>query len=186
MVKYGQMKHLASITALILSACAYAEHMVVPSLPDPLRPRAEAETNVTFSAGAAGDNLWRLSVELDASVSNSVEVVLGIDADGDGALAVEEGELVVGWRCGRWFWRDRRANAVGEVSDVCGARRLDWTVRLNGERQPRSVAGNVFDGGLPPTCFSAAWNMARVVSRGSDTVHVEGKVSVDALELRVR
>ena len=90
------MKHLASITALILSACAYAESMVVPSLPDPLRPRAEAETNVTFSAGAAGDNLWRLSVELDASVSNSVEVVLGIDADGDGALAVEEGELVVG------------------------------------------------------------------------------------------
>ena len=40
------MKHLASITALILSACAYAESMVVPSLPDPLRPRAEAETNV--------------------------------------------------------------------------------------------------------------------------------------------
>ena len=63
MVKYGQMKHLASITALILSACAYAEHMVVPSLPEPLRPRAEAETNVTFSAGAAGDNLWRLSVD---------------------------------------------------------------------------------------------------------------------------
>ncbi len=63
MVKYGQMKHLASITALILSACAYAEHMVVSSLPDPLRPRAEAETNVTFSAGAAGDNLWRLSVD---------------------------------------------------------------------------------------------------------------------------
>ena len=48
MVKYGQMKHLASITALILSACAYAEHMVVPSLLDPLRPRAKAETNVTF------------------------------------------------------------------------------------------------------------------------------------------
>ena len=42
------MKFLGSITALILSACAYAEHMVVPSLPDPLRPRAEAETNVTF------------------------------------------------------------------------------------------------------------------------------------------
>ena len=105
------MKQLASITALILSAFAYAENMVVPSLPDPLRPRAETETNVIFSAGAAGDNLWRLSVELDASVSNSVEVVLGIDADGDGALAVEEGELVVGWRCGRWFWRDSNDNA---------------------------------------------------------------------------
>ena len=48
MVQYGQMKHLASITALILPACVYAESMVVPSLPDSLRPRAEAETNVTF------------------------------------------------------------------------------------------------------------------------------------------
>ena len=186
MVQYAQMKFWASIVALILPACVYAVRLEVSSLPDPLRPRAEAETNVTFSAGAAGDNLWRLSVELDASVSNSVEVVLGADADGDGALAVEEGELVVGWRCGRWFWRDRRANVGGEVSDVCGARRLDWTVRLNGERQARSVAGNVFDGGLPPTCFSAAWNMARVVSRGAAAVQVEGKVSVDALELRIR
>ena len=83
MVQYAQMKFWASIVALIPPACVYAVRLEVPSLPDPLRPRAEAETNVTFSAGAAGDNLWRLSVELDASVSNSVEVVLGIDADGE-------------------------------------------------------------------------------------------------------
>ena len=57
MVQYGQMKHLASITALILPACVYAESMVVPSLPEPLRPRSEAETNVTFSA-AAGADVW--------------------------------------------------------------------------------------------------------------------------------
>ena len=186
MIKYAQMKFWSSITALLFSVCARADRTVVPSLPEPLRPLAEIETNVAFSAGRTGDNLWQLSIELDATVGNSVEVVLGIDADGDGALAVEEGELVVGWRCGRWFWRDRRANAGGEVSDDCGSRRLDWTVRLNGERQARSVAGNVFDGGLPPTCFSAAWNMARVVSRGADAVHVEGKVSVEALELRIR
>ena len=75
MLKYAQMKYLASITALILSACAHAERMVVPSLPEPLRPLAEIETNVAFSAGRTGDNLWRLSIELDATVSNSVEVV---------------------------------------------------------------------------------------------------------------
>ena len=186
MLKYSQMKFWASITAMILSACVYAARLEVLSLPEPLRPRAEVETNVAFSAGRTVDNLWRLSVELDATVSNSVEVVLGTDADGDGALAVEEGELVVGWRCGRWFWRDRYSQAGDETVDADGSRRLDWTVRMNGKRQARSVTGNVFDGGLPPTCFSAAWNLARVVSRGADAVQVESKVSVDALELRIR
>ena len=177
------MKSLASITALILSACAYAEHMVVPSLPDPLRPRAETETNVIFSAGAAGDNLWRLSVELDASVSNSVEVVLGIDADGDGALAVEEGELVVGWRCGRWFWRDRRANAACRVEGT--AQRLDMTLYLR-DREAKSLASSVFPPVVSPTCFNPDWNLARVVSRGAETIRVESKISINALTLRVR
>ena len=94
------MKQLASITALILSACAYAEHMVVSSLPDPLRPRAEAETNVTFSAGAAGDNLWRLSVELVywgvdfVSCSNMFSTVAQrIAADTNGWVRIEKGTV---------------------------------------------------------------------------------------------
>ena len=186
MIKYAQMKFWSSITALLFSVCARADRTVVPSLPEPLRPLAEIETNVAFSAGRTGDNLWQLSIELDATVSNSVEVVLGADADGDGTLGVEEGELVLGWRCGRWFWRDRRSQTGAEAVDAGGLHRLDWTVRMSADRQARSVTGNVFDGGLPPTCFNAAWNMARVVSRGSDTVHVEGKVSVDALEMRIR
>ena len=181
---YGWLALLA-IALLALSSIA-GQRVVVPQLPTPERPLAEVETNVVFSTGAATDNKWTLTIERDAATSNSVEVVFGRDANEDGVLGIEEGELSVGWDCGEWFWRDRRANAGGEVSDACGARRLDWTVRLNGERQARSVAGNVFDGGLPPTCFSAAWNMARVVSRGADAVHVEGKVSVDALELRIR
>lgn len=186
MIKYAQMKFWSSITALLFSVCARADRTVVPSLPEPLRPLAEIETNVAFSAGRTGDNLWQLSIELDATVSNSVEVVLGADADGDGTLGVEEGELVLGWRCGRWFWRDRRSQTGAEAVDAGGLHRLDWTVRMSADRQARSVTGNVFDGGLPPTCFSAAWNLARVVSRGADAVQVESKVSVDALELRIR
>ena len=165
------MKFGAAMLLTLLAFSTFAgARVVVSSHPEPVRPLAEAETNVVFDAGSAGDNLWRLSIELDAAVSNAVEVVLGTDADGDGILGVEEGAFSVGWRCGRWCWRDRHANAGGETAEVGGLRRLDWTVRLNGERQARSVAGNVFDGGLPPTCFSAAWNMARVVVRGERPV----------------
>ena len=177
----------AFLAAAFLALSAFAgARVVVLSLPEAMRPLAEVETNVVFDAGAAGDNLWRLSIDLESAVSNSVEVVFGTDADGDGVLGVEEGELAVGWRCGRWCWRDRLSNVGWESADACGSRRLDWTVRMSGDRAACSVTGNVFDGELPPTCFNAAWNVARVVARGADAVQIESKVSVDALNLRVR
>ena len=82
MVKYLQVKIVTAILLALASASAFAAARVaVPSLPEPVRPLAEAETNVVFDAGATGDNLWRLVVELDASASNCVEVVLGVDAN---------------------------------------------------------------------------------------------------------
>ena len=117
MVKYPLMKFAAVVLiALLVHASAFAgARMVVPSLPEPVRPLAEVETNVAFSVGAPRDNLWRLSVELDASVSNCVEVVLGVDADEDGELGIDEGELSVGWSCGEWFWRDRCGGGAGAL-----------------------------------------------------------------------
>ena len=46
-----------------------AARLSVDALPEPVRPLAEAETNVVFSAGARGDNIWNLSIELDVSVT---------------------------------------------------------------------------------------------------------------------
>ena len=74
--------------------------MVVSQLPTPERPLAEVETNVVFSTGTATDNKWTLTIERDAATSNSVEVVFGCDANEDGVLGVEEGDLCVGWDCG--------------------------------------------------------------------------------------
>lgn len=181
------MKH--SLTAVLLAlstSVAAALRMSVDALPEPVRPLAEVETNVAFSVGMPGDNLWRLSIELDASTSNCVEVVIGTDADGDGALGIDEGEFSVGWSCGEWFWRDRRGGGTGRVAGAEVARRLDWTLRLTEEKTARSVVGNVFSGVVDPTCFNPAWNMIRVVSRGTVSLRVESKVTVDALKLRVR
>ena len=75
------------VAFLALSASAGAR-LVVPSLPEAVRPLAEVETNVVFSTGAAADNKWTLTIERDAAVSNSLEVVFGRDANEDGVLGV--------------------------------------------------------------------------------------------------
>ena len=171
------------VAFLALSAFAGAR-VVVSSLPEAVRPFAEVETNVVFSTGAAADNKWALTIERDAAVSNSVEVVFGRDANEDGVLGVEEGELCVGWDCGEWFWRDRRSNTACRV--VGTTQRLDMVLYLTRDREAKSLASSVFPSVVSPTCFNPDWNLARVVSRGAESVRVDSKVSIDALKLRIR
>ena len=180
-MKFGAAILMAAFLAL--SAFVRAR-VVVPSLPEAVRPFAEVETNVLFSTGAAADNKWTLTIERDAAVSNSVEVVFGRDANEDGVLGVEEGELCVGWDCGEWFWRDRRANTACRV--VGTTQRLDMVLYLTRDRAAKSLASSVFPSVVSPTCFNPDWNLARVVSRGAEIVRVESKVSIDALKLRIR
>ena len=179
------MKHLSIVLCLGLALAVHASaRLVVPRLPEAVRPMAEVETNVVFSTGAATDNKWTLTIERDAAVSNSLEVVFGRDANEDGELGVEEGELCVGWDCGEWFWRDRRANTACRVEGT--AQRLDMTLYLNRDREAKSLASSVFPAVVSPTCFNPDWNLARVVSRGAEPVRVDSKVSIDALKLRIR
>ena len=144
MAAYGfgimcDVKVIALIVVMLLSASALAgARVVVPSLPEAVRPLAEVETNVVFSTGAAADNKWTLTIERDAAVSNSVEVVFSHDVNEDGVLGVEEGELCVGWDCGEWFWRDRRSSTACRVEGT--AQRLDMTLYLNRDREAKSLA----------------------------------------------
>ena len=186
MIKYPQMKFAAAVlVALLVHASTFAgARVVVSSLPEPVRPLAEVDTNVVFSTGAATDNKWTLTIERDAAVSNSLEVVFGRDANEDGVLGIEEGELSVGWDCGEWFWRDKRSNTACRV--VGTAQRLDMVLYLSRDREAKSLASSVFPAVVSPTCFNPDWNLARVVSRGAEPVRVDSKVSIDALKLRIR
>ena len=176
--------HVVALIGVILASFAFAgARVVVPYLPTPVRALAEVETNVVFSTGTATDNKWTLTIERDAATSNSVEVVFGCDANEDGVLGIEEGELSIGWDCGEWFWRDRRANAACRVEGT--AQRLDMTLYLRG-RAAKSLASSVFPSVVSPTCFNPDWNLARVVSRGAEIVRVESKISINALTLRIR
>ena len=173
---------LLSFALLALSTFA-GQRVVVSQMPEPVRALAEVETNVVFSTGAATDNKWTLTIERDTAASSCVEVVFGCDANEDGVLGIEEGELSIGWDCGEWFWRDRRSNAACRVEGT--ARHLDMTLYLR-DRAAKSLASSVFPSVVSPTCFNPNWNLARVVSRGAETVRVESKVSINALTLRVR
>ena len=175
---------VAILLAFLAMTASAASRVVVSSLPEAVRPLAEVETNAVFSTGAATDNKWTLTIERDAAASNSVEVVFGRDANEDGVLGIEEGEMSVGWDCGEWFWRDRRANTACRVEGT--AQRLDVTIYLSRDRMAKSLASSVFPSVVSPTCFNPDWNLARVVSRGAETVRVESKVSIDALKLRIR
>ena len=179
------MKFTTLILLVFFAASALAgTRVVVSSLPEAVTPLAEVETNVVFSTGAATDNKWTLTIERDAAVGNSVEVVFGRDANEDGVLGIEEGEMSVGWDCGEWFWRDRRANTACRVEAT--AQRLDMTLYLNRDREAKSLASSVFPSVVSPTCFSPDWNLARVVSRGAETIRVESKISITALKLKIR
>ena len=186
------------VTLLVFSAFAGAQ-VVVLSLPEAERPHAEVETNVFFDAGVATDNKWTLTIERDAAASNSVEVVFGCDANEDGVLGIEEGELLVGWDCGEWFWRDRRSNAACRVAG--SGSRMDWRLRLSSTvtsstegsgpsvedcRAAKSLESSIFPPIVSSTCFNPDWNLARVISRGVETLRVESKVTIDALTLRIR
>ena len=179
---YGWLALLAF--ALFALSSIAGQRVVVSQLPEAARPLAEVETNVVFSTGAATDNKWTLTIERDVATSNSVEVVFGYGANEDGVLGVEEGDLCVGWDCGEWFWRDRRSNAACRVEGT--SQRLDMTLYLNRDRAAKALESSAFPPVVSSTCFNPDWNLARVVSRGAETVRVESKVSINALKLRIR
>ena len=165
MVKYLQMKFAAAVLFVLLAhAPALAgTRIVVPSLPEAVRPDAEVSTNIALNVNAARLQTLTLSVEFESCVTNEVLVAIGADADLDGDLSVDEADIVFGCDCGEWYRTDlRTGTASTEGSD------------------PSVEATNAVVIGKRE--FDPAWNLVKVVRRGLGEV-VES-VTVD--EERVR
>ena len=142
MVKYPQMRLVAAVLlALLVHASTFAgARVVVPSLPEPVRPDAEVCTNIALNVNAARLQALTISVSFDACETNEVLVALGEDADGDGDLAVDEADVVFGCDCGAWYRADLRTGAV----------------------ETATTNALVIGKGL----FVPAWNRLKVVRRG--------------------
>ena len=145
MVKYPHMKLLA--ISLVMPFAAFAASAAALPTPGSVGfADTEAETNIVLAVDRARLDRVVFAMELTASVTNCLEVAVGMDADGDGNLSPEESDVAFGYDCGEWFLRGEDGVVVVE-----GA--------ADGGRIVREVE-------IRKKAFSPEWNLVRVTRRG--------------------
>lgn len=187
--------HFKGLFTVLFTAVAFvapARTLKVGALP--LSPYADTEvvTNVVFGAYVAGNDVFSVSLELDASPSNNVEVAFGHDANGNGILDDSESAFMLGWDCGEWFFRDIASDVAESCVGSFGRMKLDWRIGLDSVQEPRFLHAHVDGAQLPfqmmDTMYSPAWDVARVTSRGFGTTDVAVKFGAfkDPFVIRMR
>ena len=138
-----------------LACCLFgAFNITVGELPPCDYADTECSTNFPVAVDFTSMSRFVFDLALDASPSNSVEVVIGTDADGDGNLSVEESAYVFGYDCGTWFCRDTAMNrldalATVQASVLSPSNRIERSFTLNRHK------------------VKSVWNLAKVTRRGS-------------------
>ena len=79
-----------------LASIFLATTLAVNAMPEEAHDDTEVVTNHSFTAIRSDSRVFSLTLELDATPSNNVEVAFGRDADGDGALSRFEATMRVG------------------------------------------------------------------------------------------
>ena len=128
---------------LVLAACE-AKTIEWPQLPDGTPPDTEVTTNIPLRVNAKRLDVFSLKLEAANSNATEVAVAVGHDADEDGNLSFEETAFVFGIDCGERYLVN---HLTGHVSAVAGD-----TISINHRY------------------FSPAWNLAKIVKRGSGVV----------------
>ena len=194
MVKYSQMKFAASVlVALLVHASAFAgARVVVPQLPPSPYDDTEISTNVTFSAGGDDARIFSLSISIDATPTNTLQIAFGRDENSDGILDWQETEFLLGWKCGAWFFRDKTTETEMVAAQESGPRHLEWRLSLNENRAPSALSatdgGNDLGFAVSPGMFNPSWDLMRVTARGmpGPVYSAGGAVSAPGFSVRVR
>ena len=142
----------------------------VPQLPESPYVDGEISTNIQFCAGDERSRTFSLSFDIDATASNTVQLAFGKDVDANGELDWQEIDFLVGWRCGGWFFRDKRAGRESFAAELDGHRHMDWRLTLGKSRRPSLLSATDADQSLgfafSQGMFSPQWDMARLFVRG--------------------
>ena len=172
--------------AMTFTTAFIAAALVVPSMPPPECDDCEVVTNCVFDASRGDAKEFAVRIELDATPSNGVEVVFGRDADGNGILSRTEEVTAIGYDCGEWKVVNLAAGDKFTCDGASGRAALDWKLRLNGNRTPRSFAATVSGQPMftqlhhpPPFLFDPTWNAAKIFRRGQSDSHPHVVCSVD-------
>ena len=178
---------------MTLTTAFLATALFVPSMPPPEYDDCEVVTNCVFDASRGDAKMFAVKIGIDATPSNGVEVVFGRDADGDGILSRTEEAMAVGYDCGEW----KVVNLVTGDKFTCdgasGRAALDWKLRLNENRSPRSLAATVNGQPTftqlatpPPFLFDPTWDAAKIIRRGQTDPNLRVECSVDNIPLFIR
>ena len=150
---------------------------VAPQLPESEYVDTEVSTNLVLEQGRHAGS-FNLRMELCGTPSNTVEVVIGTDVDGDGELSFDEGGMRLGWDCGRYFIE---RVATGErfeetrigTNDL--ARVLDWQSEIKRHRirtlaitNEAGAAFGIAVTNAPSWFYDGDWNLMRLTARGVD------------------
>lgn len=149
------MKRQLTILVALMCASAFArKHVESEALAASPWADTEATTNICFAPCDGPLCRIDLSLEFDATPSNNVQVAFGRDADGDGALGLDEQALTVGWDCGGWLVR-------GETNDFART----WMESVAGAAAGTNAHRRVELTGL---AHESDWDLVRVTVRGVD------------------
>ena len=164
-MRFGTPFGAVALAAAVVAAVHAAAGMSV-SVGSSGYADTETVTNVAFSAGS--EAVLRLCMSFDAGPSNNAELVFGRDADGDGALSLDEERLCVGWDCGSWKVVDRRDLSSVRLPAAAASGRTDayWLVEFIGSDVYARVGGEQMRliGDVPMA--AAEFDMVKVVCRG--------------------
>ena len=147
-------------------ACSFAclaRTWSVAELPPGGFADSEASTNITVVI-PADKNRLTLSLTVDCTPSNSVEVAIGRDADGDGDLAPDEADYVLGYDCGEWFVR--REEGTGNREEGTGNREEGTGIGDQGVDGGLNAGRMTRDFRLVREDIDFGWNLVKVVRRG--------------------
>ena len=186
---------LAVVTLTSFAATVFAKDYLVPVQPAAPFPDPEVSTNVAFNASRNDTRRFGVTIELAGSVSNCVDVAFGRDADGNGDLAPEESDLVLGWSGGVWTLEDVVSDCRHEESAVgtSAVRRITFSVATDGDLVPvragiTNETGACFTeiaAEAPRWFFRPEWNLMKVTRRGLDTDGGWCRVKCDYNSFRV-
>ena len=165
-----------SFVAMLAFLPAVAFGVTVETLPQSEYADTEVSTNIPFEVCFDTMSRVNFALSLDASPSNSVEVSIGEDANGDGNLSPEEAAYAVGFDCGRWFKRSAEDDSETVETDNQGQ-----TLIVTSGRAERNFR-------LRKRRLDEAWNLVKVTRRGvaeiGEVTLVEGRKPGKAVIVR--
>ena len=136
---------------LVCSMHLFAERWSqLPTLAEGVLPNTEVVTNVLLGVDVQRLQNLHITLELDASSSNSLSIAIG-EASGE-ELSLEEADFEWGYDCGAWFRKDTESGSYESEADTSVGRTSKTLT-------------------IPRHEIKTNWNRIRITKRGLDDIH---------------